>query len=131
MKPGFAASAILVLGIAALPNGIAHARMASATPSSQRTFSMPHAASPVSIIAGQTLYDRNGAEVGMINAVKTDMAGKQKAVVGIGTFLGLRTKNVQIPASKLAAREAGGYAASLTADEIRNLPEIEDNSAYR
>ncbi|HSM96535.1 MAG TPA: hypothetical protein VLT91_10855 [Rhizomicrobium sp.] len=131
MKFSLATTAILALGIGILPNGLADARTASAKPSSQRTFVTQRTASPVSVIAGQTLYDRNGAEVGMINAVKTDMTGKQKAVVGIGTFLGLHTKNVQIPASKLAAREAGGYAASLTAAEIKNLPEVEDNSTYR
>jgi hypothetical protein len=79
--------------------------------------------STVGIVVGQTVYDRNGAEVGTIEATKTDSGGRQRAVIGLRRFLGLSTKNVQIPASKLSAREAGGFAATLTVAEIRKLPE--------
>jgi PRC-barrel domain len=125
MKKLLATCAIAALGLglqgAALAqsntSGSATGSAAMSTPSAQP------ASAATNITAGQMVYDSSGAEIGSIKSVTTDSAGQKQAVVGVGKFLGLGTKDVEIPASKLSARSAGGYTTSLSSAEIKNLPE--------
>jgi hypothetical protein len=128
MKRVLAVCAFAALIVSAQPEALAWTKASPRSTALRGTLTRPSESTGVGIVAGQTVYDRSGVEVGTIEATKTDSAGKQQAVVGVRKFLGLSTRNVQIPASKLAAREAGGFAATLTSAEIERLPEIPTSS---
>jgi hypothetical protein len=74
-------------------------------------------------VAGKTLYDRNNKEVGNIDSVQEGSSGNIQSVqLDVGGFLGLGAKRVAIPANQVQL-EGGRLTTSMTADQIRNLPE--------
>ena len=72
--------------------------------------------------SGQAVYDLSGQTIGTISSVVSDSSGNQQAIVSVGKFLGLGSRDVQIPASALQAKSGGGFTTSLTADQIKALP---------
>jgi sporulation protein YlmC with PRC-barrel domain len=74
---------------------------------------------------GKTIYSSKGTKIGIVSSVTTDAQGQQQAVVGIEKFLGLGGKNVMFPVSSLQAKAGGGYTTSLTATEIKALPQAQ------
>ena len=74
-------------------------------------------------VVGKTLYDRNNKKVGQIESVQEASAGNiLSAELDVGGFLGLGAKRVAIPANQLQL-EGDRLITSMTADQIRNLPE--------
>ncbi len=84
----------------------------------------PAAAQAVDL-TGQAIYSAKGHKIGTVSSMTTDAQGQQVAVVGVERFLGLGGKNVEFPLSSLVPRYSGGYSTTLTADEIKNLPEYQ------
>jgi len=80
-------------------------------------------------LTGQTIYSAKGSKIGTVSSVSTDAQGQQNAVVSVEKFLGMGGKNILFPVSSLTAKDGGGYRTSLTAAEIKKLPEA-DSSAH-
>jgi len=72
--------------------------------------------------AGQAVYDQSGQTIGTIKSVTSDSSGNQQAIVSVGKFLGLGSRDVQIPASALQVKSGGGFTTSLTSDQLKALP---------
>ena len=72
--------------------------------------------------AGQAVYDQSGQTIGTIKSVVSDSTGNQQAVVSVGKFLGLGSRDIQIPASALQVKSGGGFTTSLTADQLKAMP---------
>ncbi len=75
-------------------------------------------------LSGQTIYSRSGRQIGTVSSMATDAQGQQVAVVSIGKYLGMGGKSVQFPVSSLSPKDGGGYTASLSAKEIKALPQV-------
>lgn len=68
------------------------------------------------VSAGQSIYDTQGAKLGVIQDVTVDAKGEQQAVVDVGT------KNVKIAAANLHNRSEGGLVTTLSAEDIAKAP---------
>jgi hypothetical protein len=98
-----------------------------ATPDASMTPAPAPAASTGTLgadVAGQAVYDQSGQNIGTIKSVATDASGNQQAIVSVGKFLGLGSRDVQIPASALQAKAGGGFTTSLSADQLKALPAV-------
>lgn len=73
------------------------------------------------------VYDANGKRIGEVEEV---IANHRDEIVGVtvevGTFLGLRDKEVLVPIGQLTVRN-GHFRTRLTADQLRALPEWDDD----
>ena len=72
---------------------------------------------------GQSVYNAKGDEIGIIASVVTAKDGSQQAVISVGTFLGLGSKEIAVPVSKLSAHEGGGYQLSMSKEDIQSAPD--------
>lgn len=77
-------------------------------------------ASSASIQAGQAVYNQSGSQIGTVESVSNG-----QAAVAVEQSLGMGSKTVMIPESKLSAKAGGGFTASLSDDEIKALPEAQ------
>ncbi len=76
-------------------------------------------------IVGKDLYDRSGNEVAKIQDVKTSPDGKIAAVeIDIGGFLGIGARRIAVPVDKLGLQGGRIQSNSLSADQIRDLPQV-------
>jgi hypothetical protein len=74
-------------------------------------------------VVGKTLYDRNNNDVGKIDSAQEASSGNIQSVqLDVGGFLGIGAKRVSIPANQVQL-EGGRLTTSMTADQIRNLPQ--------
>lgn len=111
---------------AAAQNGIA---LAHSKESPQAATASPGPQNPLANlkredVVGKSLYDKGGAEVANIEGIKTSPEGKITAVtVNVGGFLGIGARSVQVPAGDLRLNQGRIEAASMTADQIRALPQ--------
>lgn len=79
---------------------------------------------------GQAVYDSSGEQVGTIDQIATSDTGEQEAVISVGAYLGLGEKRVSVPTSELSeVAEGSGYTLAMTADELRDRPDYQDESA--
>lgn len=79
-------------------------------------------------VEGKTLYDNAGNEVASVRSVRTAPDGRIEAVeIDVGGFLGIGKKQIFVPVSDLQFRDGRIEASSLTADQIRNLPQSASN----
>lgn len=76
-------------------------------------------------LVGKDVYGADGKKVGDIGSVLADAQHNAQAVtVDVGGFLGVGTKNVVVPISKLKpGPEKGTLATAMTKAEIENLSE--------
>ena len=73
-------------------------------------------------LVGKKLYDKNGAEVETIEAVRMSAGGKIAAVdIDVGGFLGIGSRRVPVPIDDLSLN-GNRIQSSMTADQIRTLP---------
>jgi sporulation protein YlmC with PRC-barrel domain len=80
-------------------------------------------------LIGATVYGTDNASIGEINDLVIASDGKiSAAVIGVGGFLGVATKNVAVPFEKLNVTRKADTAAidkitvSFTKDELKNAP---------
>jgi hypothetical protein len=79
---------------------------------------------------GQTIYNRDGEEIGTIASVVTDDNGESKfAVVDVGDFLGIGGKQVAIDIRHLQLTADGQIQSEVTSDVLESMPEY-DSSDY-
>lgn len=123
MKKLLVSCAIAALGLGLSGSAIAQTPQTS----NPGTMSTPAQAAPEraapSVKAGETVYDTSGSQIGKIESVKTDPGGSSMAVVSVGKFLGLGSKDVLMPTDTLSVRAHGGYTTRLSSAEIGKLPE--------
>ena len=75
-------------------------------------------------IVGKWLADKNGGDVAKIVDVKTSPDGKiQAAEIDVGGFLGIGSSRIAVPVDALQLKGDRIQATSMTADQIRNLPQ--------
>jgi sporulation protein YlmC with PRC-barrel domain len=85
---------------------------------------------PASDMEGQTIYNRDGEEIGTIASVVTDDNGESKfAVVDVGDFLGIGGKQVAIDIRHLQLTADGQIQSEVTSDVLESMPEY-DSSDY-
>jgi len=75
-------------------------------------------------LTGQTIYSSDGHAIGVVASMGNNAGGNPVAVVGVQQYLGMGGKNVEFPVSSLSQRAQGGYATSLTSDQIKKLPAV-------
>ncbi len=101
---------------------------AQANPSAANPPSPPQnsvAALQRSDIVGKDLYDSSGNEVAKIQDVKTSPDGKIAAVeIDLGGFLGIGARRIAVPVDKLQLQRGRIQSNSLSADQIRDLPQV-------
>ncbi|HEY0283506.1 MAG TPA: PRC-barrel domain-containing protein [Rhizomicrobium sp.] len=68
-------------------------------------------------LVGQTVFNSEGSTIGTVSSVATDAQGQQAAVVDISG------KKILFPVSSFTPKDGGGYTTTLSAEEIKNLPE--------
>ena len=79
-------------------------------------------------VEGKTLYDKSGNEVASVRSVRTAADGRIEGVeIDTGGFFGLGKKQIFIPVNGLQFRDGHIEASSLTADQIRDLPQTASN----
>ncbi|HET6388192.1 PRC-barrel domain-containing protein [Hyphomicrobium sp.] len=77
---------------------------------------------------GAAVYGADGAKIGEVNGVKSDDAGKvQEILVTDGVAAGINAKVFAISADKIASVN-DGVKLSLSAEETRKLPIIDNSS---
>lgn len=87
----------------------------------------PRATAGSSSIAGQPLIGAEGWPIGQVESVVRDReAGTKKAVVSVGGFLGVWTKEVTVPLADLTRRDD-----ALRADGIDDAVQLYARPAYR
>jgi hypothetical protein len=73
---------------------------------------------------GMGVFTSDGQQVGVIESIETAEDGSETAIVSVGTYLGLGSKKISVPASDLTLNADGnGYTTALTAEEIEAAPE--------
>lgn len=125
MKKLLATCAVALIATGA-QTALAANAMAPTTPSpSMHTQSSMHSNASIDLAAakGQTVFDAKGNEIGTIDAVTAGNSGQQQAVVSVGKFLGIGGKDVLLPVSALQAKAGGGFTTTLSAKQIKALPE--------
>lgn len=129
-KTFMSASALAILAAAAITP-------ASAQDVPQYTQEMPASSAEVDAnvnietaqLTGKSIYDLDGQEVGTVAEVVTAEDGSERAVISVGTFLGIGSKEIAVPVTDLEAKADGsGYSLSLTADEIEAAPAYEGDT---
>ena len=85
--------------------------------------SMQGSGSQATDLTGQTIYSASGHKIGTVASMTVGSDGQQEAVVSVQRFMGMGGKSVMLPVSSLQARNKGGYTTSLSATEIKALPE--------
>lgn len=125
MKNFLIAGAVLALAVGFLSPAEAQDSTTQASPAAPGPASPPPSptASTQADLTGQMIFSEQGSMIGTVSSLTIDAQGQQQAVVGIEKFLGIGGKNVLLPVSSLQPRTGGGYTTSLTAADIKNLPE--------
>jgi hypothetical protein len=125
MKNFLIAGAVLALAVGCLSPAEAQDSTTQASPTAPGPVSPPPspAASTQADLTGQMIFSEQGSMIGTVSSLTTDAQGQQQAVVGIEKFLGIGGKNVLLPVSSLQPRTGGGYTTSLTAADMKKLPE--------
>ena len=106
------------------PSTMPPAQDQQTTPPSQTPPSQSSSTSQTADLTGQTIYNRSGRQIGTVSSMSADAQGQQVAVVSIGKYLGMGGKSVQFPVSSLSPKDGGGYTTSLSAKEIKALPQV-------
>ncbi len=76
-------------------------------------------------IVGKYLYDKSGNDVAQIQDVKTTPDGKIQSVeIDVGGFLGIGSRRIAVPVNQLQLKGSHIESTSMTAEQIRNLPDI-------
>jgi hypothetical protein len=119
MKFVLIACAMLALAAGSFSQAVAEDSMTQASPAPASDNAAP------ADLTGQIIYNQQDLVVGNVSSMTTDTNGQRQAVVGVEKFLGMGSKNVPIPVSSLQPRAAGGYTTSLSASDIKNLPEVQ------
>lgn len=78
-------------------------------------------------VEGSELVSLDGQIVGRISEVVHTADGGPHVVVGVGGFLGFGGKDVLVPVARLRGQSDGIVGSSLTADQIHDLPERDDD----
>ncbi|WP_462323208.1 hypothetical protein [Halochromatium sp.] len=100
----------------------------SATPSTTTSSTTaPSMTDSPSSIAGQPLIGAEGLPIGQVrSAVRDPESGTKKAVVSVGGFLGVWSKDVTVPVADLTTREE-----ALRADGIDDAEQLYARPAYQ
>lgn len=81
-------------------------------------------------LVGQSVFDSNGQEVGIVEDVVTGDDGSELAVLSVGDFLGIGPKKISVPASELQPNAEGtGLTIAMTAEDIEAAPTYEGGDA--
>lgn len=79
---------------------------------------------------GQSVFDADGRQVGIVDNVTMAEDGSEIAVLSVGEFLGLGAKKVAIPTSALQPNADGtGLATSISAEEFEAAPDYSETPA--
>ena len=75
-------------------------------------------------LTGAPVYDPNGEEIGTLVGFATDDAGVPQGTIEFGGFLGIATKDVDVPLELFSHGEDGQLIADLTEDDLYKMYEV-------
>lgn len=79
---------------------------------------------------GKTAFSADGEEVGTVDEIVTAADGSERALISVGEFLGIGSKQIAIAPDELSASEDGsGVSLPLSAADIEAAPAYEGDSA--
>ena len=75
-------------------------------------------------LTGAPVYDPNDEEIGTLVGFTVNDAGKPEATVEFGGFLGIATKDVEVPLNLFSHGEDGQLIVDLTEDDLYEMYEV-------
>jgi hypothetical protein len=124
----FMVAATLAMPLCSIPYAAAAKATGHATAVRGTAIQVPlsKVSNPIGRLANASVQDKNGESVGTVHKVMVDKQGAPTNLeVDVGGFLGVGTKMVEIPASKLRyEQDRNVLTTTLRKPQIKSLPEI-------